>query len=312
MRFDFAQGRVYVRQSWLNDLIICPERARFKLAKPDMSGPSDATIMGTALHYGIEQVLGGADVSSITDLALQHWEQLKLEPYKTTNLNPAESEGQIRGMAQAFVDSILPNVKLGGDIEYKFEFPMGFMVNEWAVWCEGTMDYVDPDGVIWDWKTSSRTYYAKEKQSQSIQASVYAAALVQQLKVGYPVDFRYGVMIRQETPKAQIVYMTRTLEHHRWLMHIIRPAILTGLRLGVMDSNWIMNDTSALCSPQWCDYWSICKGAFISDSGLSLPIQAKPVKISKEKKPLSLTKTESNSAILDDVNIQLGGYNDNQ
>lgn len=284
MRFDFELGRVYVRQSWLGDLIICPERARFKLAKPHMSGPSDATIMGTALHHGIEQVLGGENPENIGVFALEHWEELKSKPYKITNLDPDESVMHIQSMSKAFVNGILPMVTIGGDIEYKFSFPMGFMVNEWDVWCEGTMDYVDPDGIIWDWKTASRVYYAKEKQSHSIQATVYSAALVNELRIPYPVDFRFGVMVRQEKPKHQIVYMSRTEEHYNWLMHLTKPAILTALRLGVTESNWIINDTSALCSSKWCDYWSLCKGAFISEGGMSLPMQGQPIKISKEKK----------------------------
>ena len=271
MRFDTETKRVYVRQSWLNDLVICPERARFKLDKPEMSSGSDATIMGTALHYGIEQVLAGANPTTIADIALEHWEQLKLEPYKTTNLKPEESEGQIRGMAQAFVDGILPEVRLGGDIEWKFKFPLGLTVGEWDVWCEGTMDYVDPCGVIWDWKTSSRAYYAKEKQAQSIQATVYSAALVSIKKCEYPVDFRYGVMVRQEKPKPQIVYMSRTADHEEWLRHNVKPAIQMALHIGVTNQNWIMNDTTALCSASWCDYWNLCKGAHLTETQLSLP-----------------------------------------
>ena len=271
MRFDKAKGIVYVRQSWLNDLVICPERARFKLDKPEMSGPSDATIMGTALHYGIEQVLGGANIADMTDIAMAHWEELKLTPYKQTNLKPEESVDQIKGMSQAFIEGILPEVRLGGEVEYKFSFPLNLMVGEWSVWCEGTMDYVDPQGTVWDWKTSSRPYYAKEKQSQSIQATVYSAAIVNLKQVDYPVDFRYGVMVRQAKPRSQVVYMQRTERHEQWLRHNITPAIQMALRIGVREGNWLMNDTSALCSDKWCDYWALCKGAHLSPSDLSLP-----------------------------------------
>jgi hypothetical protein len=283
MRFDFNEKRVYVRQSWLNDLVICPERARFKLAKPNMSGPSDATIMGTALHYGIEQVLSGESPDNMAKLALEHWEELKTKPFKVTNLDPDAAVEQIESMATAFIDDILPTVKIGGDIEHRFSFPLNLHIDGWDVWCEGTMDYVDPDGVIWDWKTASRSYYAKEKQSQSIQATVYASAIVYQRNIEYPVDFRYGVMVRQLKPKAQIVYMRRTEDHHTWLIHTVVPAIQTALRLGINDSRWLINDTSALCSSKWCDYWSLCKGAFLSEHSLSLPLQGQPVEISKEK-----------------------------
>jgi hypothetical protein len=272
MRFDQETKRVYVRQSWLGDLVICPERARFKLDKPEMSSGSDATIMGTALHYGIEQVLAGlCTTADMAEVALAHWEQLKLEPHKITNLKPEESIPQIRGMSQAFIDGILPEVELGGDIEWKFKFPLGLTVGEWEVWCEGTMDYVSPSGVVWDWKTSSRPYYAKEKQAQSVQATVYSAALVSIKQVPYPVDFRFGVMVRQEKPRHQIVYMNRTASHEEWLRHNVKPAIQLALHIGVQNQTWLLNDTTALCSPQWCDYWNLCKGAHLTETQLSLP-----------------------------------------
>lgn len=280
MRINHREGVIYLRQSWLNDMIICPERARFKLAKPEMSGPSDATIMGTAIHYGIETILGGGEPSEMVNTVLEHWEMLKQQPYKVTNLDPDKAEAQIVGMSTAFVEQIMPYVTFGGQVEMKFQSPLGIKVGEYDIWCEGTMDYVDPNGVIWDWKTASRPYYLKDKQSQSIQATVYCAAAVNQMLTAYPAEFRYGVMIRQEKPKAQIGVLTRTMEHERWLKHTLAPIVQTHMVMST-DRNWLMNDTSALCSSKWCDYWNLCKGAFITDAGLSLPLQEVPVTLSE-------------------------------
>jgi hypothetical protein len=273
MRFDQSTNQVFIRQSWLNDLIICPERSRFKLEKPQMSGASDATIMGTAVHAGIESYLRGEiPIERIPTVALLAWKELCEQPFKTTNLNIADAPMQITSMCQAWIDKIAPKVQLGGQVEHKFSFPLNMTVGDWSVWCEGTMDYVQPDGIIWDWKTASRSYYAKEKQSQAIQPTVYAAALHYERQMDYPIEFRYGIMIRQETPKAQIVYIHRTEAHERWLMHNIKPALIMAIRMGTNNS-WVMNDTTALCSDKWCDYWSLCKGAFLSPSDLSLPMQ---------------------------------------
>lgn len=281
MRFEPSTSRVFIRQSWLNDLIICPERARFKLDKPEMSGSTDATIMGTAVHYGIESfLLGQIDAGLIQEIAFDKWRELKEQPYKTTNLDPNMATMHIASMTTAWEMDIMPSVQLGGEVEKKFSFPMNMTVGEWSVWCEGTMDYVQPDGVIWDWKTASRTYYAKEKQSQAIQPTVYCAALNRERNMEYPMEFRYGVMIRQEKPKAQVVNIQRTESHERWLMHTIKPALTTAIRIGV-NNNWIMNDTTALCSENWCDYWSLCKGAFLSASDLSLPMKFVPVDIQR-------------------------------
>jgi len=271
MKFNYEEKIVYVRQSWLNDLIICPERARFKLDKPEMSGSTDATIMGTSVHYGIETILGGESIANGIGAAKDMMEQLKQKPFTVTNLDPELYDVHIDSMMQAFAEGILPEVQLGGDIEYQFRFPLGITIGEWDVWCEGTMDYVQPNGVIWDWKTSSRVYYAKEKQAQSIQATVYTAALRHEGKVNDSADFRYGVMVRQEKPKSQVVYMHRNERHTQWLIHNVKPAIQMALSMGVREGNWVMNDTSALCSAKWCSYWSLCKGALLNESDLALP-----------------------------------------
>lgn len=266
------KGVVYVRQSWLNDLIICPERARFKLVKPEMSGPTDATIMGTAVHHGIESYLGGAcDTASMGDVAYAKFQELQQEPYKETNLNPEKYEVHIRTMVDSWVDGILPVVQLGGEAEFRFKTPLGVSASGWSVWLEGTMDYVQPDGTVWDWKTASRTYYAREKQSTSLQASVYAEALRHLGKADYPVTFKFGVMVRGEKPKSQIVEVHRNLSHRNWLSNIVGSAVNMAVLMGT-DTHWTTNDTSALCSEKWCSYWSICKGAYLSPADLEVPV----------------------------------------
>lgn len=280
MRVDDSQGIIYLRQSWLNDVIICPERARFKIVAPELSGPSDATIMGTAVHHAIETVLAGGSVDVMRETALIHWWSLQAQPHKRTSLDPDKGEAQITAMCEAFVNDILPSVALGGEIEMSFKVPSGLTIGDYDVWYEGTMDYVDPNGVVWDWKTASRPYYLKEKQSQSVQATVYSHAVVKLGMSSYPVDFRYGVMVRQEKPKAQIGVLARTHEHHEWLSHTIKPIVQTAMVMSA-ERNWIMNDTSALCSEKWCDYWGLCKGAHISPHGLSLPLQSVSVTMSE-------------------------------
>lgn len=268
------KGRILIRQSWLGDLMTCPERARFKLTHPHMSGPSDATIMGTAVHYGIEQVLNNwCDTASIGDVSMAHFERLRQEPYKETNLNPDKYETHIRSMCDAFVDGILPYVELGGETEYKFAVPTGLMVDDWTVWIEGTMDYITPNGVMWDWKTASRAYNAREKQSTSLQATVYAMAMNQLGLAEYPAEFNFGVMIRQDKPKSQIVRVTRNASHANWAKRHMKVAVEMALRQGIKDTNWVMNESSNLCSERWCSYWSICKGGYLSPSD----IEAVPV-----------------------------------
>ncbi len=273
MRFHNATKRVFIRQSWLGDVVMCPERARLGATMPNMRSGSDATIMGTAVHYAIERVLGDSSIErdAMTEIALGKFADLQAtESWKVTNINPDKYGTYIESMCTSWHNEIAPTVEFGGQVEYKFAYPLGIEVNGWSVWCEGTMDYVDPNGVVYDWKTASRAYNAREKQATAIQPTVYAGAVVSAGWTDFPVDFRYGVMVRNEKPKSQIVYVMRTEAHMRWLRHTVRPLIQMALTIGE-DNNWMMNDTGHLCNERWCSYWSVCKGAFVSDPDMQVP-----------------------------------------
>ena len=274
MRIDKVNKKVYVRQSWLNDMANCPERARFGTLRPEFRTSTDATIIGTSLHAGIESVLRGeSDYNGMLEVVNDEYRALAAKPHKVTNIDQDKIPDFLKSMSQSFYEGILPSVKLGGLVEHKFQAPLGVMVNDMAVWVEGTMDYVDTDGIIWDWKTASRTYNIKEKQKSSIQASVYASACVRLgLSPQFPVDFRYGVMVRNTTPKHQVVSLVRSENHERWLQQFVRGAINTAMNTGY-ENNWFMNDSSALCSESWCSFWTICKGAFIQDGDDKFPEQ---------------------------------------
>jgi len=279
VRFSDNEGRVYVRQSYLNDLILCPERARLGVVRKDMRVGSDATIMGTAVHSAIELVLGaGVNRDDMVAHGLEKFAELReTTQWRETNIDPDKYEVFIDSMCGSWYDEIMPEVEFGGHIEMPFKFPLGMTVGNWAVWCEGTMDYVDPNGVVWDWKTASRSYNALEKQRTSIQATVYSSAIVELgMKEDFPVTFRYGVMIRQAKPRAQIVTVHRTNSHYRWLQHSVSPAIQSSILIGE-DNRWMTNDSHHLCSERWCSFWSICKGAYMSPSDMSLPIVDMPL-----------------------------------
>lgn len=275
MRIDRTSQKIFIRQSWLGDMGICPERARLGQIRPEFRTGSDATIIGTALHAGIESVLDGrsSEFGQMLNVVGDEFDVLKQTNYKTTNIDPDKIQTYLESMSLAFYDGILPHVEQGGKVEHKFSAPLGFTINDYAVYVEGTMDYVTPSGVIWDWKTASRQYNIKEKQKSNIQASVYADACVSLgLTPNYPVDFRFGVMVRQEKPKSQIVSIVRTEAHGQWLRQYIRGAVNTAMNNGY-ENNWLMNDSSALCSESWCGFWSICKGAFVRGADDAFPDQ---------------------------------------
>jgi hypothetical protein len=272
MRFDTTSQRVFVRQSWLNDLLLCPQRARLGIKMPQMRTGSDATIMGTALHHAIETSLalgGELPLDELVTTAVDKFHYLQVtETWKETNIDPDKYEVYIQSMCEAWHNDIRPMVEMGGMIEKSFAFPLGITVNDWGVWCEGTMDYITPSGQIWDWKTASRAYNARDKQAKALQPTVYAAAAVANgFSPEFPVDFSYGIMLRNEKPKAQIVDVRREETHYEWLKHIVKPAVQYATNVG-FNEDWVMNDDNNLCSERWCSFWSVCKGAFHTSADL--------------------------------------------
>lgn len=276
MKINEKEKRIYVRQSWLGDMAICPERARLGHVRPDLRTGSDATIIGTSLHAGIESVLDNRskEFGDMLEVVANEYKTLEKTNYKKTNIDEEKIPAYLESMSLAFYNNILPNVELGGSVEHYFQAPLGIDINGYGVWLEGTMDYITPSGVIWDWKTSSRTYNIKEKQKSAVQPTVYAEAAVQLgLCPDYPVQFKYGVMVRTETPKHQIAVVERTQQHGLWLRHLVRGAVTSALKTGYED-NWFMNDSSTLCSQSWCSYWNICKGAWCGEQEVAFANQS--------------------------------------
>jgi hypothetical protein len=176
-------------------------------------------------------------------------------------------------MTNAFVAGVLPEVPLGGEVEKKFEYFSNAMVDDYAIWFEGTMDYIHPSGV-WDWKTAARKYSLLEKQTQSIQASIYAGYAMQtgdnEVDADGNIGFNFGVMIRNLKGDSQIVRIKRSSAHTMWVTEQATTLVRLGLAMrnngGDFNRPWIKNDQHFLCSERWCPWWSVCKGVFIQNT----------------------------------------------
>lgn len=271
MIINHEEQRVYVRQSWLGDMMICMERGRLADIKPEFKTGSDATIMGTSVHYGIEQVLSGAIApEQIAEASVFRLGQLMSEGgWKHVNIKPEDMVPLTGIMSDTFVRDILPYVIEGGRIEQNFAVPTGRSVQVdsdkvYELWFSGTMDYVTPDGQLWDWKTAARKYSQSEKQKQSIQASVYSFAAVALGYTDWDVQFNFGVMTRSNKSQGQFLPVKRTRAHGEWVVEQATSMVTSALRIGHATA-WPQNDQHFLCSKDWCPWWSICKGARVSD-----------------------------------------------
>jgi hypothetical protein len=282
---DSNGAKIFIRQSWLNDALMCQERARLTELFPESRRENDSALMGTAVHAGIEQVLNGEIFASDIGEYCVQWfrnkeKELKAEGKEVniTNTDPKNWGKHINSMALAWVSDIMPHVPDGGQTEAKFCVEVAQVDNSlfesilhpsgsYKLFFEGTADYVHSTG-IWDWKTAARKYYEAEKQSQNIQSAVYATAFTKLGVVDYAVNFNFGVMIRNASSTGQIVNVTRTERHADWIINqtvgLVNSVLLA--RRYLPNQRQVMNDQHHLCSERWCPVWSKCKGSILSNT----------------------------------------------
>lgn len=259
---------VYVRQSWINDAMMCGERGRQAIVRPDWARPNDATILGTAVHAGIASILNGGD-RGVT-VAHETLNELLTQPFMRTKYSDEELHDHVIELIDEWEKNIAPTLDEVVAVEQEFSFELDKFEDETigqtvTVYGKGTIDLVTKTS-LWDWKTAGRKYNAKEKQSQAVQPTMYAAASVAMGWLDYTVAFNYGVLVR--SGKAQVLSVHRNESHTGWLRDIVRPLVRTSLLLGT-DNSWPKNDTHYLCSDVWCSWWSICKGSKLSPNDIT-------------------------------------------
>lgn len=272
MKFSVAEDGttdVYVRQSWINDAVMCNERGRQGIIRPDWSKPNDATILGTAVHAGIATVLEGK--GEPIPAALEELKRLLDEPFQRVKYTNEELFAHVPELIREWEKNIAPTLGNVVGVERSFTF----LLDEYdgvRIHGIGTIDCVT-DTAIWDWKTSGKKYNAREKQSQAIQPTMYTAAAVAKGWLQFPASFKYGVLVRGGS--AQIVPIHRNESHVEWLREIVRPFVRAALSLGT-DQPWTRNDTHYLCSSTWCSFWSVCKGSKLAPADIETNESRKP------------------------------------
>ena len=269
MRLDPQDQRIYVRQSWIGDYLICPERSRLGMALPHFKTGSDATAIGTGIHSAIEWALNSFEHAGAIkyDEMIEYAQnevaiELDKPSIKLTKISDQPIEPTVVAMVDSWITNIAIAIEWNGTTELSFRYPSGLLAsNGYSIWYEGTIDYIDSNGTIWDWKTAGRKYYANEKQNKAHQPTVYCQFAKRHGQSDSDTQlFKFGVMLRKNKPEAQIVEITRDESHYRWLNRQTQVIVNNALLSGVTNA-WPMNDTSALCSQNWCDHWSICRGA---------------------------------------------------
>lgn len=121
----------------------------------------------------------------------------------------------------------------------------------------GTIDFTEESGTVVDTKTS-RSPYDPSVIRRAIQPALYDYAY-EALRGRPSSGFRYDVLVKPTLRNAaQVQQISAKLgkPDREWLFETVRQVhrgINAGVAMPAPEGSWY-------CSPEWCGYWSMCKG----------------------------------------------------
>ena len=251
--------KIVLRQSWLGDLAMCPERARQSMLGLSENTSSTSTAIGTAVHAGIEDCLQNV-IDSGEPLSRDATIAASMPNGDANRGDIARGNHKVDDCVEiidlnsaVWWDEVRPGLRPVA-VERTFEIPID-TDSQPEVWLQGTIDLVEATRLI-DWKNPGRKPSAEwEKKRWSVQAAAYTYAHTQ-LEGGqwdsYPFEFVHLV-------KGKVHRTVVEVGAAEWasLVALARSAAtLVAADLPV----WPLNMTGWHCSPKWCGAWSTCRG----------------------------------------------------
>ena len=143
---DMSKDRIILRQSWLGQLAMCPERARQDMLGISESTDSTSSVLGSAVHYGIEQCLldkmqtGDPLTKGETVAASMEYWTKHVKDIVRWNHKEGEPEKIIIANTEVWWDEVLPDVHPIA-VEKKFELPL-VVDHQPEIWLQGTIDCI--------------------------------------------------------------------------------------------------------------------------------------------------------------------------
>jgi putative RecB family exonuclease len=257
----------HLSYSSINTFLSCPANWKFHYLDKIPVQTSKDLIFGSAFHGAIESFLANKskpDQPSLTDLWQDNWhKQIIVEdkPREDINWKDETPESLCNLGIRMFespairdgILSITPTFNLDGNaaIEKKVELRVPGV----PIPIIGYIDIMTPSGPG-DFKTSGKSWSA-DKAENEMQPLFYLAAL-NQLGMTVPNwEFTHFVFVKTKTPQFQKITHQHNPSQCIWLFGMIRK-----VWLAIQSGAFPENPTGWMCSSDWCDYYSNCRGKY--------------------------------------------------
>ena len=229
----------------------CPRQYEYRYVKGQKRPPDGGLVAGVAFHNTAESALivkrdedrlvTGEEAADLArDEAEAGLEDAVLEEGQTAG----SIKDKAARLSEAWAENMLPDQK-PRHVEQSWEI----MVDDVKV--IGRVDMVDEDGIVKDWKTSSKAPPSPATLASNPQTGLYAEATgAESVTYAYIVDKKAGVDCVEVPVPADLTAVSKDLSKQ------LVVDVASAVRSGVFPRN----QTGWWCSPRWCGYYAECVG----------------------------------------------------
>jgi len=251
----------HLSYSSISTFLACPKSWEFRYVLKVETPTSPELVFGSSFHDTVEQIVAGRSAAGeIATTWTTNWQRRTEGQQIDWGTDTPEyfcNEG-VRILTAEPIRQAIHELTCGMDAEGpKVERKVTLSVPGVPVPIIGYIDLIDHRGVPHDLKTSGRSWTADKAQSE-LQPLFYLAAL-NQAGIRVPnLEFTHVVFVKTKTPQVQVLRHRHTMPELVWLMTLIGKAWKA-----IESEAYFPNPGSWKCSPQWCEYWRLCRGKYL-------------------------------------------------
>lgn len=249
----------HLSYSSISSYLLCGRSWRYKYIDKVPTLPTPNLILGSAFHDAVEELLSsGEDKAPESEFENAFTAQLEKNGdainWQGETPESVKEDGLRLFKSKAILDGIKTIKPKFDDAGAMLERKVTLSVPNVPVPVIGYIDIILDDSTPADFKTAARKWTDDQAQ-KSLQSLFYLAALHQ---AGENINWKFEhiVFVKTKEPQFQRIEHWHKPTELFFLFDIIE-SVWRGIEAGVfipVTDGW-------KCSPQFCDFWDICKGA---------------------------------------------------
>lgn len=240
----------HLSYSSISTYLMCPANWKFKYIDQLETPTAPELVFGSAFHNTVEAFVVDK-TQDITTLWSEKWsKQLIGETVAWDTANPAELHNDgLRILTHKDVLAGILSIQ-AKQIETKVELRVPGV----SIPIVGYIDVITSDGIPGDFKTSKSSWSA-DKALNEVQPLFYLAAMNQMGMATPGWNFRHYIFVKTKTPQYQVIDHVHHPGQLMWLFGMIGK-----VWKAIEGRHFPENPTGWKCSPNYCEFWSRCRG----------------------------------------------------